>query len=115
MAAGVQMKMKSSESLSDIASALRSTLVGFNDYTLVCHQERMNQSVLLCFERYYRRTQSFAALTILLCDDGEYQTADVVGSGGGEGRLNISWGSNDAIVFRAVKLLEEIGFRKVLE
>ncbi len=114
MATVVQMKMKSKESIREISSVLRYTLVGFDNFELVCCHHH-NHSTLLCFERYYIRTKSYATLSILLCDEEDILNADIIGAGGGEGRLNLSWGTNEAIVFKAVKLLEEIGFRKIIE
>ena len=114
MATVVQMKMQSKGSLSEISSRLRYTLVGFDEFELVCCHHR-SHSTFLCFERYYRRTKSYATLSILLCDEKEVLSADLVGSGGGVGFLNRNYGVNEAIVFKAVKLLEEIGFRKIIE
>ena len=114
MATVVQMKMRSNRSLSEIANVLRYAVVEFDDFKLVCYQQR-NHSVFLCFERYYMSIKRYASLSIMLSDEGETLTADLVGLGVGEGPFNLSWGANSAIVQKTVKQLEEIGFRKIIE
>ena len=68
---------------------------------------------LLSFERYYFRNGSYATLTIMLTESGDQQTADIIGSGGGEGLFNISWGANSSFASMAVDLLQQCGFREV--
>ena len=67
---------------------------------------------LLAFERYYFRNGSYATLTIMLTESGDHQTADIIGSGGGEGLFNISWGANASFAAMAVDLLQQCGFQE---
>ncbi len=68
--------------------------------------------VLLSFERYFFRNGSYASLAVMLTEYGDVQTADIVGSGGGEGLFNISWGANSDFAEMASDLLEKNGFRE---
>lgn len=69
--------------------------------------------VLLAFEKYYFRNGSYASLTVMLADKEHVQTADIIGFGGGEGLLNISWGANSNFAKKAADLLQKYGFRRV--
>ena len=66
--------------------------------------------ILLNFERFYFRNGSYAGLTVMLTESEESQTADIAGFGGGEGRLNISWGANFEFADKAAEILERCGF-----
>ncbi len=68
---------------------------------------------MLSVEQYYFRNDSYASLTVLLTD-GETQTADIIGFGGGGGILNLSWGANANFANRAANILTNYGFKKVL-
>ena len=65
---------------------------------------------MLSFEKYYLRNGSYASLTIMLTENDNVQTADIVASGGGEGILNWGWGANDSFAGKAVKILNKYGF-----
>lgn len=69
-------------------------------------------SVLIAFEKYYFRNGSYASLTVMLTEQGEKQTADIVGFGGGEGIFNLSWGANQDFADIAAGILEEYGFHR---
>lgn len=66
--------------------------------------------LLLALERYYMRNNSAACLTIQIIDDGQIQKAIVIGSGGGEGIFNLSWGANAGFANDAADILRELGF-----
>jgi len=68
------------------------------------------KSVLIAFEEYFFRNSQYASLNIMLTDDGYVQTAVVVGSGGGSGLTNISWGANKSFAKRGTNVLEKLGF-----
>ena len=68
---------------------------------------------LLVFEKYFFRNGSYANLTIMLTETTDCQTADIVGSGGGEGLFNISWGANTDFAEAAESILAHKGFQKV--
>ena len=69
-------------------------------------------AMMLNFEKYYFRNGSYAALSVMLTDLGVVQTADIVGSGGGEGIFNISLGANSEFAQDAAAILWKIGFRQ---
>jgi hypothetical protein len=66
--------------------------------------------VFIIFEKYFFRNNSYATLTVLLTHFEGIQTAKVVGSGGGEGLLNISWGANKSLANQAVSTLNKLNF-----
>ena len=68
--------------------------------------------VLLSFEKYYFRNGSYASLTIMLTEKENMQTADIIGSGGGEGLFNISWGANSNFAEMATEILRRYNFRE---
>ncbi|MDY2960221.1 MAG: DUF6054 family protein [Hornefia sp.] len=65
---------------------------------------------LLVFEKYYFRNGSYANLTVMVTDDGNEQIADIIGSGGGEGIFNFSWGANTDFSYMAMEVLKTVGF-----
>lgn len=50
--------------------------------------------LLLILERYYMRNGSMAVSTVQIIYSGEVQQATIIGTGGGEGLMNISLGAN---------------------
>jgi len=68
---------------------------------------------LLSFERFYFRNGSYATLTIMLTETGNEQTADIIGSGGGEGILNFSLDANAPFASMAFDILQQCGFKEV--
>ena len=66
--------------------------------------------ILMIFEKYFYRTGSYAALTIMLTDDGNQKEAEITGFGGGAGLLNISWGANEKLASEAEEILRNNGF-----
>ena len=66
--------------------------------------------ILMVFEKYFYRIGSYAALTIMLIDDGDKKEAKVIGFGGGTGLLNISWGANSKLSSEAEEILKNNGF-----
>ena len=68
------------------------------------------QVILMVFEKLFMRNGSYANLTVMLTDDNEIQKAVIIGSGGGEGLFNISWGANSDFADEAKEILEENGF-----
>lgn len=69
-----------------------------------------NQVILLSCERYFFRNGNYASLTVMMSEFDGVQTADIVGSGGGGGLLNISWGANADFAESAEKALKACGF-----
>lgn len=110
--AGVFTKMNGSgeQSINAAAAALKNEIIA----ELVAESIRIvdNASVvLLSFEKYYMRNSSYASLTVMLTESNGQQTADIIGSGGGGGIFNISWGANSDFADTAERILLRYGFR----
>ena len=67
-------------------------------------------AVLLCFEQYYVRVSSFASLSVMISHEPDSTRAVIVGSGGGTGVLNLSWGANKSIAENSEKIFLDRGF-----
>lgn len=70
-------------------------------------------AVLLSFERYFMRNGNYAALTVLLSRETDSTGAVVIGSAGGGGLLNLSWGANRSFAEDAERILLQSGFEPV--
>lgn len=110
--AGVFTKMNGNgeQSISTAAAALKNEI----NAELVAESRRTVGNanvVLLSFEKYYMRNSSYASLTVMLTESDGQQTADIIGSGGGEGIFNISWGANSDFADTAERILLRYGFR----
>lgn len=70
------------------------------------------EAALLIFEKLYFRNGSYSNLTVEITSYNSIQKAIVIGSGGGEGVLNISWGANSDFAKKACERLKELGFRE---
>lgn len=68
--------------------------------------------LLLVFEKYYFRTGSYTALTVQCTGSGDIQRAVIVGTGGGSGLFNLSFGSNESFAQTAKQILEACGFEE---
>ena len=69
--------------------------------------------LLLILERYYMRNGSMAVSTVQIIDSGEVQQATIIGTGGGEGLMNISLGANQDFARRVAKVLAKLGFEEI--
>ncbi|SDB38155.1 hypothetical protein SAMN02910317_01883 [Ruminococcaceae bacterium FB2012] len=67
-------------------------------------------AVLLCFEQYYVRVSNFVSLSVMISHEPDTTRAVIVGSGGGTGVLNLSWGANKSIAEKAEKVFLDRGF-----
>ena len=74
-----------------------------------------HQILLLMLEKYYMRTSSMTAVTIHGIADETMQKITVIGTGGGSGAFNISWGANKDFAMMVVNVLKEEGFALVSE
>ena len=74
-----------------------------------------DQAILLSCEKYFFRNGSYASLNVMLTEFDGVQTADIVGSGGGEGLLNISLFANSDFAGSAEKVLKSYGFTTIEE
>ena len=79
------------------------------------HTQVINDVIIwtLTYEKYFLRNNSYTSVTIVLTEYGQEQTACVVSSGGGEGMLNCSYGSNREFAESCVQALESCGFEVV--
>lgn len=48
-----------------------------------------------------------------IIDSGEVQQATIIGTGGGEGLMNISLGANQDFARRVAKVLAKLGFKEI--
>lgn len=107
----IQMRNKTrGKSVEDLAYLLREEINADMIFGKPC-QIGGGDVALLCFERMYFRNGSYASLAVMLTDDGEVQTADIIGYGGGEGLGNFSWGANRNFAEMAEEVLRKQGFQ----
>lgn len=107
----IQMRNKTrGKSVADLAYLLRDEINADMIFGKPC-QIGGGDVALLCFERMYFRNGSYASLAVMLTDDGEVQTADIIGYGGGGGLGNFSWGANRSFAEMAEEVLRKQGFQ----
>lgn len=109
----IHLHRPSRSELTDVAAAMRREMLSSAE--LVAENSRTvgdGQAIMLNYEKYYFRNSSYAALAVLLTDFGDIQTADIVGSGGGNGIFNISWGTNSEFADDAAGILHQMGFEE---
>lgn len=97
--------------IAEAAHALRQSLDG----ACVCeiwHDYGDTTTALLSYERYFRGTQMYIGLTIMLTEAPGTQYADIVGFGGAAGLLGISWSSHAKYADNVVDILQAHGFRE---
>ncbi|MCI8609115.1 MAG: nicotinate (nicotinamide) nucleotide adenylyltransferase [Firmicutes bacterium] len=76
-----------------VASAGRKASGGYKEVNSYVITEGDVKVVTFVFETYYFRSGSYASLTVTLTHFQGVCTVAAIGSGGGEGLLNISWGA----------------------
>ena len=111
------IKMKR-EAKTDLAEVSKSILDDFKGDVAELSLEQMSEVngvkvLLLILERYYMRNGSMAVSTVQIIDSGEVQQATIIGTGGGEGRMNISLGANQDFARRVAKVLAKLGFEEI--
>ena len=67
--------------------------------------EPIVNGVVICLEKFYFRNKSYAALTVIIQNESTGSRATLIGSGGGEGLFNISWGANSDFAVSAANAL----------
>ncbi|MFA9414734.1 MULTISPECIES: DUF6054 family protein [unclassified Streptococcus] len=77
---------------------------------VVKHDLGSQQVVLAVFEKFYFRVESYVSVTLHLTSSAGWVVADVIGSGGGGGFLNISWGANSDFASLFTDALRKQGF-----
>ncbi len=111
------IKMKRG-SETDLAEVSKSILDDFKGDVAELSLEQMSEVngvkvLLLILERYYMRNGSMAVSTVQIIDSGEVQQATIIGTGGGEGLMNISLGANQDFARRVAKVLAKLGFEEI--
>lgn len=111
------IKMKRG-SETDLAEVSKSILDDFKGDVAELSLEQMSEVngvkvLLLILERYYMRNGSMAVSTVQIIDSGEVQQATIIGTGGGEGLMNISPGANQDFARRVAKVLAKLGFEEI--
>lgn len=111
------IKMKRG-SETDLAEVSKSILDDFKGDVAELSLEQMSEVngvkvLLLILERYYMRNGSMAVSTVQIIDSGEVQQAAIIGTGGGEGLMNISLGTNQDFARRVAKVLAKLGFEEI--
>lgn len=74
----------------------------------------LNRSVTIFIaESYYYRTNSDLTITVIVEEQPEYTTVDVISSGGKVGVFQISYGAEDNAVKKVIKALQQLGFDEI--
>lgn len=81
--------------------------------THIEHKFDDTYSGMIVFEKYYIRNGSYANLCIMLSGRKDKIYADIIGSGGGNGIFNISWGANSDFAQSAGEVLKSLGFKEI--
>ena len=104
----VYMSAQKQKSLQEIYENLRSIRADLVSKT----EQTVNgvQIWTLVYEMFYFRTKGYASLTVVLTEYGDKQTACLVGSGGGSGMINLSYGANRDFVAKCENALKGCGF-----
>lgn len=105
------LKRTSHESLAELQDKLLKEFgdMGSISYNHIEENENVEVLLLVC-EKYYFRNGSMAALTLQCINDHKEQKAILVGTGGGSGIANISWGANANFANKAKEILNKYGF-----
>ena len=112
----ITMRRRASGDLQEIANQLWKDLPDMAELIGIYSRGTPgNQAVLLSCEKYFFRNGSYASLNVMLTEFDGVQTADIVGSGGGEGIFNISFFANSDFAGGAEKVLQGYGFTTVEE
>ena len=110
----ITMRRYGSGDLQEIANQLWKDLPDMAELIGIrSHGSAGNQAILLSCEKYFFRNGSYASLNVMLTEFDGVQTADIVGSGGGEGLFNISLFANSDFAESAEKILQNCGFTTV--
>ena len=112
----VKVKKLKSEELRDIVKTVRKSLA-IEAEVLGEHWRECGgiKVCLLSFEKYYFRNGSYANLSMMFMEANGIQTVDCIGSGGGNGLLNLSWGANRNFARLGYEELLKLGFEEDTE
>ncbi|MBO5666211.1 MAG: hypothetical protein J6S45_02060 [Firmicutes bacterium] len=112
-ATSVKMKKMKTEELQDVVKTIRKALM-LEAEVLGEHWREYDdvKACLLTFEKYYFRNGSYASLSMMFVESNGIQTVDCIGSGGGNGLLNLSWGANRNFARLGYEELQKLGFEE---
>ena len=68
------------------------------------------QVSVMVFEKYFMRAGNYASLTVVLSGRDGNLGVDLIGAGGRQGLISISWGAEESFVASAEKVLRQHGF-----
>ena len=105
-----RLQCKEDRSLQDIIRSLNG-ISGAERVSTVHHTFSDGEVFLLVYEKYYFRVGGYASLTVQLAKQESLITADVIGSGGGGGIFNHSFGANRKFAKECIDILQALGFR----
>jgi hypothetical protein len=77
----------------------------------VIHQDAEMFFCTAVFQKYYFRNNSYAGLTVVISGKADIITVEAIGSAGGQGIFNISYGAESNFTELVYTLLEPKGFR----
>lgn len=111
----IRMRSESKTDLKDLSQAIinSSDMAGAELVLEQLSDTNDAKVLLLVFEKFYLRNSSMTACTIQIIDDGQKQAAIIVGTGGGDGIFNISWGTNSNFACKAANALAALGYREI--
>ena len=70
---------------------------------------------LYCFEKYFLRNSSYAAVSVLVTEEEAVTEVDIVTAAGGEGIFNFKFGTHKSLANETIEVLNKFGFTKVTE
>lgn len=68
---------------------------------------------LYCFEKFFLRNSSYAAVSVLVTEEKNAAEVDIVTAAGGEGIFNFKWGTHKSLARDTVEVLSKFGFTEV--
>lgn len=105
----VHMSAKKQMSLQEINSKINK-IQGIKQVSKT--EQTINDVIIwtLVYEMFFMRAGGYASLTVVFTEHDGVQTACIVGSGGGRGVVNVSFGANRNCAELCEKALQECGF-----
>lgn len=108
-----RLVLQTNKDLQDIFERVANQVGTAELVEVVTHDLGDRRVILAVFEKYFFRVGSYVSATLLLTAQEGQLVADVIGSGGGEGLFNISWGANSDFAFSVTEALRAEGFELI--
>lgn len=110
----IRMERNSTESLGELQEVFTKAMF---DFTLEqkyyeLHEENGVETLLMVYEKYFMRNSSYACLIVQCRSSNGIQTATLIGTGGGHGVFNVSFGANETFAFDGKRAMEQCGFKE---